>query len=138
MGEKTVLYAYVENNGLQNPFYEQVLLPLIHAKGKEPGIKGVLGITPDDRDKPDKYFRIEGTLEPLNRMGLLVFNIDEKDDPHMKRLEAQFKSVSPNSKTMDGPDAIEGGVFKIQQKLTGLTPGSIIMHRRVRNQSKSF
>ncbi|MBK6819857.1 MAG: hypothetical protein IPG85_09850 [Bacteroidetes bacterium] len=29
----------------------------------------------------------------------------------MKRLIDQFKSVTKNSKTMDGPDTIEGGVW---------------------------
>ena len=129
-------YFFIENNTLQDPFYEQVLLPLIHAKGKEN--RGVLGVTPDDRKKPDKYFRIEGTLEPMNRMGLLIFNIAEKEDPHMKRLEAQFKSVSANSRTMDGPDAIEGAVFILKQKISLIGSDGIKMHKRSRPTSKSF
>lgn len=120
---KTQLYNFVENNGLQNPFYEQVLLPLVHEKGKTKG--HILGITPDDRVKPDKYFRIEGTLEPLNRMGNLILNIDDKEDPHMKRLEAQFKSVSANSKTMDGPDAVEGAVHKLKNMVMLQSVGGI-------------
>lgn len=127
-------YYFIENNGLQNPFYEQVLLPLIHATGATvPG--GVLGVTPDDRDKPDKYFRIEGTLEPLNRLGLLILNENEKDDPHMKRLETQFKSVSPNSKTMDGPDAVEGGVFKAKNMvMLQAVEGIQTIKRKVNNK----
>lgn len=136
VGETTQLYAYIENNSLQDPFYEQVLMPLIFEKGKLNG--SVLGVSPDTRDKPDKYFRIEGTLEPLNRMGLLILNIDEQDDPHMKRLESQFKSVAANSKTMDGPDAVEGGVHLIKQKLASIAPGSIISQHRVRNTAKSY
>jgi len=115
VAEKTQPYFLIENNSLQDPFYEQVLLPLIFQKGNENG--GVLGITPDKRDKPEKFFRIEGTLEPKNRLGLLILNIDEKDDPHMKRLQAQFKSVGPNSKTMDGPDAVEGAVYITETKV---------------------
>lgn len=130
----TQLYTYIENNGLQNPFYEQVLLPLVMEKGKDTGY--VLGVTPDDRDKPDKYFRIEGTLEPLNRMGNLVLNIDEADDPHMKRLEAQFKSVSTNSKTMDGPDAVEGAVFLIKSKLAVAAAGGIESVKRSPNNKR--
>ena len=117
----TQLYTFIENNTLQNPFYEQVLLPLIYQKGKEN--KGTLLISPDDRDKPDKWFRIEGTLEPLVRMGLLIFNSALKDDPHMKRMEAQFKSASANSRTMDGPDAVEGGVKIIQDKVATAAVG---------------
>lgn len=119
-GTRAQFYSYIENNTLQDPFYQQVFLPLFYAKGKETG--NMLNIIPDAREKPEKFIRIDGTLEPLNRLGLLIFNIAEKDNPHMKRLESQFKSVSPNSKTMDGPDAVEGGVKKIQEKEALLSP----------------
>lgn len=128
-------FVFIENNTLQNPFYEQVLLPLIFHQAKQ--LKtNVLGITPDARQKPDKYFRIEGTLEPLNRMGLLILNEQEKDNPHMKRLEAQFKSVSANSKTMDGPDAVEGAVHIIQQKLNTIAAGGIKSFKRNTNSKR--
>lgn len=134
-GTSTQPYFFIENNTLQDPFYQQVLLPLIHAKGKEPG-QTVLGIIPDSRQKPDKYFRIEGTLEPLNRMGCLVLNEAEKGNPHMQRLEAQFKSVSANSKTMDGPDAVEGAVFVIQQKISTISAGGVKMFKKPANQKR--
>jgi hypothetical protein len=117
-------YSYIENNGLQNPFYEQVILPLIYQLAPDHGGQP-LPITPDTRDKPDKFFRIEGNLEPLNRMGNLILNIAEKDNPHMLRLESQFKSVSPTSKTMDGPDAVEGGVHKVKEKIAVESVGGI-------------
>lgn len=104
---------YIENNSLQDPHYEQVLLPLIYQKQKN--LDFTLPITPDTRKKPDKFFRIEGNLEPLNRLGQLIFNKKEKDNPHMVRMEEQFMGVSMNSKTMDGPDLVEGGTFKIQK-----------------------
>jgi hypothetical protein len=130
---QTQVYAYIENNTLQDPFYQQVLLPLIFEEGK--ARKDILGVIPDDRQKPDKYFRIEGTLEPLNRMGNLILNIDEKEDPHMKRLEVQFKSVSPNSKTMDGHDSVEGGVHIAKNKLL-VTTGSIFSLKRKHNPKR--
>lgn len=132
---KTQAYFLIENNTLQNPFYEQVLLPLIFAKGKQPG-QTVLGITPDDRQKPDKYFRIEGNLEPLNRLNMLILNADEKDNPHMKRLEAQFKSVSANSRTMDGPDAVEGAVHIIKNKISLVTPDKIKLYKQPANAKR--
>jgi hypothetical protein len=113
------LYTFIENNSLQNPFYEQVLKPMINKKGKEKGV--YLAVTPDTRKKDDKFTRIEATLEPLNREGNLILNIDEANDPHMKRLESQFKAVSPNSKTMDAPDATEGAVFIINNKASSLS-----------------
>jgi hypothetical protein len=124
ISDKTQPYFFIENNTLQDPFYEQVLLPLIYAKGNEPGFSTLM-ITPDDRAKPDKYFRIEGNLEPLNRLGLLIINKEEEDNPHMKRLVAQFISVSANSKTMDGPDAVEGAVHIIKNKIAVQAMGGI-------------
>lgn len=123
---RTLLYSFIENNTLQDPFYQQVLLPLIFQKGKDR--KGdVLGITPDDRDKPEKWARIEANLEPLVRLGLLVLNIEEKNDPHMKRLEKQFLSAKPTSKELGGPDAVEGAVHIIRNKISVDTTGSTMM-----------
>ena len=50
VGSATQLYTFIENNTLQNPFYEQVLLPLIFEKSKE--LNDSLLVTPDARDKP--------------------------------------------------------------------------------------
>lgn len=102
--------VWVENNTLQDPFYEQVLLPLIFGKSAAWG-GTALPITPDIRKKPEKWERIEGTLEPLNRLGHLVFNEREADCPHMQRLKAQFRNASRKAKRLDGPDMVEGGVF---------------------------
>lgn len=133
VGDQTQAYVYIENNTLQDPFYEQVLRPLIFTEGEKRG--SVLPILPDDRRKPDKYFRIEGTLQPLNEMGLLVFNEDEKNDPHMRRLADQFKSVSPRSKTMDGADCVEGGVWILNNKLLDMSDG-IKINKRGRNKKR--
>lgn len=128
VGNATQLYTFIENNTLQNPFYEQVLLPLIYSKSKE--YKQTLLVTPDDVPKPAKWYRIEGTLEPLVRMATLVFNIAEKECPHMKRMEAQFKTASANSKTLDGPDAVQGAIKKIMDKNAGKSAGGIITFKR--------
>lgn len=81
--------------------------------------KMVLPLTPDPREKPEKFFRIESLLEPLNRREKLWFNIDMKDSQHMKAMEAQFKALSPTSRAHDdGPDAVEGAIFTINQKTT--------------------
>lgn len=111
----TDIKVYIENNSLQNPFYEQVILPLIYEVGKERHI--FLPVIPDTRKKGDKYTRIEGTLEPLHRAGYLVFNINESEDPDMKRLKAQTRNLSPKQKRIDGPDMLEGGVFVLKQRV---------------------
>lgn len=116
------VFAYIENNTLQDPFYQQVLRPLILERMKT---RGLINISPDTRKKPDKWVRIEGTLEPLNRNGLLILNAAERENPHMKRLEAQFKGASAQSTVMDGPDAIEGGVTIINQRYVSMAPNAI-------------
>lgn len=123
VGSKCLLYSYIENNTLQDPFYEQVLQPLIYDTGRLRG--GALGVLPDTRKKPEKWFRIEAALEPLWRNGKLVFNEAEMNDPHMKRLVAQFKSAKATSKTLDGPDAAEGGVFLCREKYNLMSAGGI-------------
>ena len=107
-------FLYIENNSLQDPHYEQVLTPLIESEEQTRGRN--LPITPDTRNKSDKFFRIEGTLEPLNRTGKLILNEAEKNNPNMQALEAQFMGVSANSKTMDGPDGVEGGVWILKNE----------------------
>ena len=131
------LISYIENNTLQDPFYEQVLLPLIFAKGAEKAVEGgVLGITPDDRVKPEKWFRIEGALEPLNRLGLLVLNEDEKSNPHMQRLEAQFKAAKSTSRELGAPDAVEGAVHKLKNMVALAGSNGIKNFKRPTNNKR--
>lgn len=125
--------VYIENNTLQAPFYEQTILPEIRKVGRERNT--FLPITPDERVKKDKYTRIEGTLEPLNRYGHLIFNIEEHDDPDMKRLIAQFKGFSRKQKRIDGPDMVEGGVFLLKQRIEAESCEGIVSIKR-RNTKK--
>jgi predicted phage terminase large subunit-like protein len=75
-----------------------------------------MSIVGDKRKKADKFTRIESLLEPMVRNGTLVFNEAEKDNPHMKRLAAQFAAFAPGSRAHDdGPDAVEGAVWKLQE-----------------------
>lgn len=106
--------VYIENNSLQNPFYELVLLPLVYQKANS--INVFLPITPDDRDKIEKWTRIEGDLEPLFRLGHFFFNEEEKDNPNMQRLKAQFKNARRKSKKLDGPDMAQGAVAKLKER----------------------
>lgn len=122
------VYVYIENNTLQDPFYEQVLLPHIYRIGNER--KVALPIRPDARKKPEKYSRIEGTLEPLNRLEYLKFNHSEETKPDMERLVAQFTNFSRKAKLMDGPDAVEGAVKIIQDMEIGKASGAIQFFER--------
>lgn len=110
------VYYYIENNSLQNPFYEQVFIPLFKDIGRAKGY--IVPIRPDTRKKPDKFARIEGTLEPANRLGFLIFNEREKDNQHMQTVVEQFGVVSPTYKgAIDAPDCIEGGYKILDEKL---------------------
>jgi hypothetical protein len=122
-GEKVQIYNFIENNKLQDPFYEQVFVPLFLKMASEKG--HLIPISPDMRDKPDKFVRIEGNLEPVHRMGRMVFNIAEKENPHMKRLEEQFLLFDDGLPApADGPDCIEGGYYVCQQKMMTVKAGS--------------
>jgi len=119
--EKTQVYNYIENNSLQDPFYEQVFIPLFSQLSQEKGHS--INMVPDDRKKPDKFARIEGNLEPLNRTGKLIFNEDEIKNPHMQRLKEQFEAVEPTLSTLvDGPDAVEGAIWIINAKIRSSKP----------------
>lgn len=121
VGGRTQLYCYIENNSLQDPFYQQVLYPLVIEVGKDKG--HYLFISPDERRKPDKFTRIEGTLEPLNRAGKLILNVAERSNPHMQRLEEQLKAVDPQLNShADGPDGVEGAVWIVNMKQVSLAP----------------
>ena len=128
------VYIWIENNSLQNPFYEQVILPHIWRIGAERNT--FLPIRPDDRKKPEKYARIEGTLEPLNRLGRLIFNIAEKANPHMERMVSQFTSFNRKAKLMDGPDGVEGAVVKIQDIEITAATGAIETFERKKSKHR--
>lgn len=122
------VYVYIENNTLQDPFYEQVILPHIFRISEEQRVS--LPIREDNRKKPEKFSRIEGTLEPLNRLGNLELNIFEKNNPHMQRLVAQFISFNRKAKLMDAPDAVEGGVKILQDLEIAQASGAIQFIKR--------
>jgi hypothetical protein len=125
---KSQTYFDVECNGFQDAWYQDVFLPALRIMEKE---KGTLPISPDDRDKPDKFSRIEGNLEPLNRRGQLILNIAEKEDPHMRRLEEQFLAIEPQLGAHDdGPDAVEGAVWKINTRLRFMQPIMVCKDQR--------
>ncbi len=72
------LYNYIENNSLQDPFFTQVLNPLIFKKRKDHNREVGLSVIPDGEKKGEKWARVEAKLEPLNRLGLLIFNVEQK------------------------------------------------------------
>lgn len=128
------VYNFIENNTLQDPFYQQVFLPLFAERGKKDGF---LNISPDTRKKPDKFSRIEGNLEPLNRQGRLVFNDDMKGNPHMMRLAEEFTLLTEKLKApADGADCVEGAYFILNGKIRSHEINSVSIGHRPRNRKR--
>lgn len=127
VGSQTEVYYYIENNKLQDPFYEQVFKPLIREEIKRRGES--IYIRPDERKKTDKAVRIENNLEPLDRLGTLIFNEEEADNPHMQELINQgqlFEMHLPYP--ADGIDAVEGGISILKSKTLELEPTTTISY----------
>jgi hypothetical protein len=134
------VYNLIENNTLQDPFYKQVFIPLFIQRAKKISINNCqlsINIAPDERKKPDKFSRIEGNLEPLNRQGRLILNADKKDDPHFKRLVEQFLLLTPRlSAPADGADCIEGAVWWLQHKHAAIINGAIQIYHKPPNSKR--
>jgi predicted phage terminase large subunit-like protein len=131
VGSRTAIYYYIERNNNEDEIKRQLFL----ASGQHGG--KVLPVTFDDRAKAEKFTRIESTLEPLDRNGQLYFNETEKDNPDMKVLKSQFKAFAPGSRAHDdGPDAVEGAVYIINNKEDVLALGTVTRIKRKANAKK--
>ena len=121
VGGKVPVYCYMENNKLQDPFFQQVFRPLVAKARREHNI--ALYIRGDEEKKTDKATRIEANLEPLNREGNLILNQTEHDNPHMRELDDQFRLFTLSLRyPADGPDAVEGGNRIIDELLRRAEP----------------
>ncbi|MBA3830151.1 MAG: hypothetical protein H0X33_14525 [Taibaiella sp.] len=120
---------------MEQVFLQDILLQEYYSQG---AIKGkTIPIAGDQRQKPDKFTRIESLLEPLNRNGKLFLNEREKPVPHMQRLYDQFLALAPGSRAHeDGPDAVEGAVWMLNNKVAGLNADSILTGRKINNNKK--
>lgn len=135
VGAKVPVYCYMENNKLQDPFFQQVFKPLVSKVRSERSIQ--LYIQPDEDRKTEKGTRIEANLEPLNREGNLILNEAEKDNPHMKRLDDQFRLFTLRMKfPADGPDCVEGGLRILKKKVQQLEPVTVIRNNPRRNPKR--
>jgi len=127
--DQTAVYFYIEW-----PWIDDMLKLEIKAANKRHN--NTLALKADDRKKPEKFYRIESGLEPLNRAGKLIFNEKLKDTPGMKEMEFQFLALSPKSRAHDdGPDAVEGAVWRVNQKTKeSAGPPIIVSHYQNSNR----
>lgn len=116
VGSQTTVYCYQENNTLQDPFFEQVIKPIVREKNAaKPYTLHLIG---DDRKKADKATRIEAHLEPIDREGRWIFNEDLRDNPHMKELLDQCALFDLSLQyPADGPDCLESAIVIINEKM---------------------
>lgn len=125
------VYFYIEWPWIDDPLNQEIA-----AANKRHGVS--IHPKPDERDKPDKYHRIESALEPINRKGELIFNEDEKETDHMATMEGQFLALSPTSRANDdGPDAVEGGKWVVDSK-TSTDPSKVETRRFSKPNAKRW
>lgn len=134
VGMKVPVYWYMENNKLQDPFFEQVFRPLLrqecNRRNRQLYIKG------DGRKKADKATRIEANLEPIDRDCRWVFNEQERDNPMMQELLNQFRLFElALPYPADGPDAVEGAVTMTDVKTAELEPTFTIPYKDLDQQN---
>ena len=88
----------------------------IHLKkyDEEADLRGYsIAIRGDKRKKPEKTERVED-LSAYAERGLIRFNRAEKHSPDMQEVRNQFLGF-PDAEHDDGPDAVEGGVYKLNK-----------------------
>lgn len=131
VGGKVPVFFYIEW-----PWIDDAIKTEIVEANKRHGV--AIHPKPDERDKPDKYYRIEAALEPLNRNVKLIFNEDYKGTEDMEAAEGQFLALSPKSRANDdAPDAVEGGKWVLDSKTKNDT-SKIETTKHRRTQSSKY
>lgn len=128
VGSKVPVFFYIEWPWIDDTIKAEIAIA---------NLRHSLSIHPkaDERAKPDKYYRIEAALEPINRKGELIFNEAEKGTEDMEAMAGQFLALSPTSRAHDdGPDAVEGGKWVLDSK-TSADPGKITSKKFSRNET---
>lgn len=97
---------YMEAN-----FIQDIMLKQYETESGERGY--AIAIRGDKRKKPEKLARIED-LSAYTELQHIRFNIEEKQNPDMQELRDQFLGF-PDADHDDGPDAVEGGIYKINR-----------------------
>ncbi len=105
VGQTAMVKHAMEAGFIQEDVHDKELQRVAKDKGR------MLRLQMDRRDKPDKYQRIE-SMQPLFQRGLVIFNINEKNNPGMIRLRNQLLAIERGSRVNDdGPDALEGAIW---------------------------
>jgi phage terminase large subunit-like protein len=130
-------YVRVKNGAcelwMEEVFLQDILYKDFNAAAK---VKGwPLPVQGDTRQKPDKDMRISSLAGYFER-GEWYFNEAEKDNHHMVNLKFQFTSFQMGHTGIkkDGPDACEGAVWKILERIQ--TSGPPAWGKRATSKNK--
>lgn len=108
---------YMEANFMQDMILDEF--------DAEAAVRGYhLPITPDKRQKPDKFQRIEA-LSPLYERGFVIYNVAEKENRDMETAVEQLLAFEKGSHVHDdSPDADEGAIWMLQKygRVQGFEP----------------
>lgn len=124
-GGAKIIYNYLEGKFIQ----EDIHMPEYVAESKTRGY--MLPISSDNRDKPDKFARIEN-LTPLFERDVFEWEEDERNNKDMNVLLDQLLSFPTGHD--DGPDALEGAVKVSDSKVSAMTMQSITHGAKRRTQ----
>jgi hypothetical protein len=132
------LEAYVKAKGgicefwMEEVFLQDLLYKDFAEVAKRKGWP--IGVHGDTRKKPDKDARISSIAGYFERAQIFL-NENEKDNHHMQRLREQLLLFEPGFTGIkkDGPDALEGGLFKIMEKIQTSQPTVIGKRSKSKN-----
>lgn len=115
-GKNAVCEFWMEEVFLQDLLYKD-FAEAAKRKGWPIGVQG------DTRQKPDKDARI-GAMAGYFERGQIYFNEEEKNNHHMIMLKQQIMLFQPGNTGIkkDGPDALEGALFKMMEKVQAAGP----------------
>ena len=137
-GERTQQRNYIENNKLQDPFYQQVFVPLFLAKGKEKG--HYISISPDGRDKPDKFVRIEGNYGTVEQGGKARFQHTGEGQSRHAAAGGTVQAVrrrTAGTGRRTGKLPLKRGYYMCQQLNAHMEAGSYWIGRRHHNKKRN-
>lgn len=99
---------------MEDVFFQSLLYKDFNAAVQEYGFP--IPVRGDKRDKPNKDLRI-GAMSGYFERGNVFFSDKLKENHHMQNLESQLLGfdMGSNKVKKDGPDALEGGIFKLNE-----------------------
>lgn len=120
---------------MEDVFYQKANLDMYYQNYAKENNLPMLPIVGDKRKKPEKKQRILA-MTALFESGQVWFSEADKNSRHTKALIEQLLAFEPPRQTqMDGPDALEGGIFIIKNAVTDWA-GALVLGKRIGNNKR--